>query len=103
MSPDDLDAHCVTAVMSETALEVVRHRFLSSFGRHRRDVPAVKAERSSSRLTRWREQPHVMMPALLLGKLALSSGSYMEAEHYALSVEAVLAALKAFGIDTIWF
>jgi hypothetical protein len=44
-----------------------------------------------------------MMPALLLGKLALSSGSYMEAEHYALSVEAVLAALKAFGIDTIWF
>ena len=32
MSPDDPDAHCVTAVMSETAL--VRHGFLSSFGRH---------------------------------------------------------------------
>jgi hypothetical protein len=34
MSPDDPDAHCVTAVMSETALDVVRHGFLSSFGRH---------------------------------------------------------------------
>lgn len=33
--------------------------------------------------------------------VGVSSGTYMEAEHYALSVRAVLTALKERGIDTI--
>jgi hypothetical protein len=33
--------------------------------------------------------------------IGLSEGPYMEAEHYALSVQAVLACLKRHGVATI--
>jgi hypothetical protein len=33
--------------------------------------------------------------------IGLSEGPYMEAEHFALSVQAVLASLKRHGVETI--